>query len=158
MALYPRTIHNHRCDNVKSYICLLPSYWLLNLVIYNCLLRAVSLLVLLLYPEDGVSNSLQNADELQSDCIRRHSLKYTSLRKKVKSLCHWLPHSSYRARTGPMSGFCFFLGLLFDPEDGGVMLLRNVVLSPNYTELQIRRFAINFAMKTPGNPKTDYET
>jgi hypothetical protein len=34
---------------------------------------------------------------------------------------------------------CFSLGLLFDPENGGDMLLRKVGLSPNYTLLQPRR-------------------
>jgi hypothetical protein len=30
--------------------------------------------------------------------------------------------------------------LLFDPEDGGVIFLRNLGLSPNYTVSQTRRF------------------
>jgi hypothetical protein len=34
------------------------------------------------------------------------------------------------------------LGLLFDPEDGGDMFLRNVGLSPNYTALHPRTLAL----------------
>jgi hypothetical protein len=38
----------------------------------------------------------------------------------------------------------FFIGLLFDPEDGGNMFLRNVGLRRNYTVLQSRR--LNFML------------
>jgi hypothetical protein len=37
-------------------------------------------------------------------------------------------------------GVCFLLGLFFDPENGGGMFLRNVGFSPDYTELQPRRY------------------
>jgi hypothetical protein len=37
-------------------------------------------------------------------------------------------------------GFCFLLGLLFEPEDGGSSLLRNVEkLRPDYTTSHSRR-------------------
>jgi hypothetical protein len=44
----------------------------------------------------------------------------------------------------------FLLGLLFDPEDGGNVLLRNMVFSPNYTELQPRRLLFNEEKDHPG--------
>jgi hypothetical protein len=39
----------------------------------------------------------------------------------------------------PASGGFSFLGLLFNPEDGGDVFLRNFGVSSNYTALQPRR-------------------
>jgi hypothetical protein len=35
--------------------------------------------------------------------------------------------------------FCFLLGLHFEPEDGGVSIIKNVWLFPNCTALQPKR-------------------
>jgi hypothetical protein len=39
----------------------------------------------------------------------------------------------------PPASFGYLLGLLFEPEAGGEIFLRNVEVSPNYTALQHRR-------------------
>jgi hypothetical protein len=46
---------------------------------------------------------------------------------------------------------CLLLGLLFDPEDRGVILLRNVRLPPNYTVLQPRRSYFPFSVPSYTN-------
>jgi hypothetical protein len=42
-------------------------------------------------------------------------------------------------RSRPQAGDGFFLGSLFNPEDGSDIFLQNVVPSPNYMALQLRR-------------------
>jgi hypothetical protein len=37
-----------------------------------------------------------------------------------------------------LASMVFLLGLFFDLEDGGKILLRNVGFSPNYTALELR--------------------
>jgi hypothetical protein len=43
----------------------------------------------------------------------------------------------------PSASGGFFLGLLFNPENGSDMFLRNDGFSPRYTALQPRRAALN---------------
>jgi hypothetical protein len=43
-----------------------------------------------------------------------------------------------RQKAGRLRVLFFFTGLLFCPEGGGDMFLRNVGLCPNYTALQLR--------------------
>jgi hypothetical protein len=48
----------------------------------------------------------------------------------------------------------FFLGLLFDPEDGGDMVLGNVRLPLNYTVLQPKRRTVSLLLQ--GKPHIQY--
>jgi hypothetical protein len=59
----------------------------------------------------------------------------------------------------PTASVCFMLGSLFNPEDGGDMILRNVGIFPNYGVLQFRipyfliwENVIELELKAKGNP------
>jgi hypothetical protein len=50
------------------------------------------------------------------------------------------------------------LGLLFGPEDGGDVLIRDVELSPNYTHGLTSQMTILFIVSNPGNETQDSVT
>jgi hypothetical protein len=55
-------------------------------------------------------------------------------------------HDATISKTVLLISAGFLLGLVFDSEDGGIMLLRNVRLSPNYTALRPRRNNSSFSL------------